>query len=283
LPEVEVLCRRLDERLSGQRIVRLELASLSALKTFDPPLQALEGSQVRGVHRRGKFVCIDTSEGFLVFNLARSGWVTWREAFGERSPKLGRGPLALRVRMDAGGGFDLTERSTEKRLALYVVAAPAEIKAIATLGPEPLDPAFTEERLGELLAAQKGDLKHALSLQSLIAGIGNAYSDEVLHAARLSPFKPAAKLSPAELHTLYSALVSVLTEAIERASGLGIDELKDGKRSTMAVHGRTGAPCPDCGDTVREVSFATRSLQYCPNCQTGGRLLADRRLSRLVK
>lgn len=278
-----MVCRRLAERATGLQIEKLELASLSALKTFDPPLSALAGRTVTGVSRRGKFICVGTDGDWLVINLARSGWVKWRESFAKASPKLGRGPMALRVRLEGGCGFDLTEMSTEKRLAIYVARSPGEIEAVATLGTEPLEPAFTKERLAQLLAGEKGDLKHALSRQSVIAGIGNAYSDEALHAARLSPFKPAAKLSEAELATLYEAVRSVLTEAIERAEALDLDELKDGKRSGMRVHGRTGEPCPVCGDTVHEVAFATRSLQYCPTCQTGGRPLADRRLSRLLK
>jgi formamidopyrimidine-DNA glycosylase len=283
LPEVEILCRRLAERTSGRSVAKLELASLSALKTFDPPLRALEGRLFSGVQRRGKYICMGLSGDWLVVNLARSGWVKWRDKFGAGAPKLGRGPLALRARLDDGSGFDVTEMSTEKRLAIWAVHDPSDIEGIATLGPDPLDPSFTRERLGELLASQSGDLKHALSHQSLIAGVGNAYSDEALHAARLSPFKPAAKLTADELTRVYDGLVGVLREAVERASDLDLDELKDGKRSGMRVHGRTGQPCPVCGDTVREVSFATRSLQYCPTCQTGGKPLADRRLSRLLK
>ena len=283
LPEVEILCRRLDERTRARRVEKLELGSISALKTFDPPLRALEGQAVCGVHRRGKYVCFELSEDWLVLNLARSGWVKWRDKFSPSSPKPGRGPLALRVRLDGGDGFDVTEMATEKRLAVWATRIPDLIDGIATLGPEPLSPEFTRERLAELLAPEKGDLKHALSRQSLIAGVGNAYSDEALHAARLSPFKPAAKLSEGEITSLYDGLVGVLSEAIERASELDIAELKDGKRTGMRVHGRTGQPCLVCGDTVREVSFATRSLQYCPTCQTGGKLLADRRLSRLLK
>ncbi len=283
MPEVEILCRRLGERTTGRTLAKLELASLSALKTFDPPLRALEGRGFSGVHRRGKYVCIDLSGEWLVLNLARSGWIKWRDRFGAGAPKLGRGPLALRARLDDGSGFDVTEMSTEKRLAIWATHDPSEIEAVATLGPEPLDPAFTRERLGALLASEKGDLKHALSHQSLVAGVGNAYSDEALHAARLSPFKPAAKLTGDELTRLYDGLVGVLHEAVVRAADLDLDELKDGKRTGMRVHARTGQPCPVCGDTIREVSFATRSLQYCPTCQTGGKPLADRRLSRLLK
>lgn len=282
LPEVEILCRRLDERLAGRRFERLDLASISALKTFDPPLSALEHREIEGVSRRGKFISIGIDGDLLVINLARSGWIRWREKEQAKvAPK--KGPLALRARLEGGEGFDLTEMATEKRLALWAAHEAASIEQLASLGPEPLEESFSLEVFAALLRAESGDLKHALSRQSLIAGVGNAYSDEALHAAKLSPFKSAAKLSGEEAETLYQALRSVLSEAIERASSLDIEQLKDDKRSGMAVHGRTGLPCPVCGDTVAEVSFATRSLQYCPTCQTGGRKLADRRLSRLLK
>ena len=283
LPEVEALTRRLDERARGRTVTRLEVAAISALKTYEPPVATLRGATLHRVSRRGKYVCFEIGEHVLVLHLARGGWVRWWETLTTNPGRPSRGPLALRVGLAEGDGFDVTEMGREKRLAVWVVRDPSEVDGIATLGPEPLDPALTEERLGRLLARERGDLKHALSHQSLIAGVGNAYSDEVLHAARLSQFKPAAKLDPDELGRLHAALVGTVGAAVERAARLDLAELKDGKRQHMAVHGRSGAPCPVCGDTVREVSYADRSLQYCPTCQTGGRVLADRRLSRLLK
>jgi formamidopyrimidine-DNA glycosylase len=196
--------------------------------------------------------------------------------------KPGKGPLAVRTRLTTGAGFEVTEAGTEKRLALWVVRSPKEVEPLARLGPDALDPAFDVAAL-EAALAKGTTLKGALTDQEAIAGIGNAYSDEVLHAARLSPFKPAAKLTRPELQGLYEALVQVLTEAVERSQGLPAAGLKAEKRAGMRVHGRTGEPCPVCGDRVRQVAFATKSLQYCPTCQTGGRPLADRRLSRLLK
>lgn len=284
LPEVEALVRFLDARCAGATVERCQLASISALKTFDPPLEALEGRPVKGWQRRGKYLEMDGSGAWLVLNLARGGWVSWWDTPPRGAVRLGsRGPLGLRVSLDGERGFDVTEMGTEKRLAVWVVREPTDVEGISTLGPEPLDPAFDEAALGRILAAEKGTVKNALSRQSAVAGIGNAYSDEILHAARLSPFKPAAGLSDEELDRLFQALKEVLTEAVGRAVGLGAGELKGDKKRSMRVHGRTGQPCPVCGDTVREVSFATRSLQYCPTCQTGGKPLADRRLSRLVK
>lgn len=287
LPEVEILCRRLTERCAGSTVTRLDLASISALKTYDPPLRSLVGRTFESCTRRGKFLCTrlvasGAPDEWLVWHLARAGWVRWREKLPD-TRKPGRTPLVLRLGLESGAGFDITEMGHERRLAIWTAHSPDDIESVATLGPEPLDEDFSEERFAGILLGESGDLKHALSRQSVIAGVGNAYSDEALHAAGLSPFRPAAKLSPEEVTRLYRGLQSVLREAIERAVDLDMNELKDGKRSGMRVHARTGLPCPVCGDTVREVSFATRSLQYCATCQTGGKVLADRRLSRLLK
>ena len=155
---------------------------------------------------------------------------------------------------------------------------------MATLGPDPLADDFDRAALAALLAkAGRSQLKGVLKDQRVIAGIGNAYSDEILHVARMSPFKPANSLSDEELTILYDAIRTELTGAIQRAEGLAAKDLKSEKKSGMRVHGRKGEPCPVCGDTIAEVSFADSSLQYCPTCQTGGKKLADRRMSRLLK
>ena len=186
--------------------------------------------------------------------------------------------------LDDGTGLDITEAGTKKSLALYVVRDPADVPGITRLGPDPLAETFTVDVLGGILdEAGRAQIKGVLRQQSNIAGIGNAYSDEVLHAARMSPFKPANSLTDDELATLYTAIRDVLGDAVQRSHGLGAADLKKEKKSNMSVHGRTGLPCPVCGDTVREVSFADSSLQYCPTCQTGGKPLADRRMSRLLK
>jgi formamidopyrimidine-DNA glycosylase len=283
LPEVESLVRFLGERTVGQEIERADLAAISALKTFDPPLDALRGLAVTDTGRRGKFLLFHAEPLWLVLHLARGGWVKWHDMLPTARPKPGKGPLALRVGLADGGGFDVTEAGTEKRLAAYVVRDPADVEGIARLGPDPLDPAFDVATFRARLAEHGGQVKGALTTQSVIAGVGNAYSDEALHVARLSPFKGADKLSDDEAARLHAALQQVLREAVERAAGLPAAGLKSDKKSHMRVHGRTGLPCPECGDTVREVSFATKSLQYCATCQTGGKPLADRRLSRLLK
>jgi formamidopyrimidine-DNA glycosylase len=283
LPEVEALARFLEERTRDQRVQRMEVAALSALKTYAPPIESLVGSPIKTVTRRGKYLGLLVGESWLVLHLARGGWVQWRDHTPPARARPGRGPLALRVGLSDGGGFDVTEQGTEKRLAIWVVTALADVEGLARLGPDPLDSSFTAKVLAELLRGKGGNLKTVLTDQSVIAGVGNAYSDEALHAAKLSPFKTAGKLDDAEVAALHEALVGVLRDAVERSLGLPAGGLKAEKRSGMAVHGRTGQPCPVCGETIRQVSFATKSLQYCPTCQTGGKPLADRRLSRLLK
>lgn len=283
LPEVEALVRFLDERCAGKVISRIEVAALSALKTYDPPIDSLRGSKIEGVTRQGKYLLFDASPAWMVLHLSRGGWVQWRESLAPGRAKPGRGPLALRVGLDDGAGFDVTEQGTEKRLAVWVVRSPSDVEGVERLGPDPLDASFDAAALAKALAGQPGNLKTVLTDQSIIAGVGNAYSDEALHRAKMSPYKPAGKLTEAEVSVLHAALVGVLRDAVDRSLGLPASGLKSEKKSGLAVHGRTGQPCPVCGDTVREVSFSSKSMQYCATCQTGGRPLADRRLSRLLK
>jgi len=284
LPEVTALAADLDARLAGRVIDRLSIVAFAALKTFDPPVDALHGLTIAGVTRHGKFLDIAAGDLHVVIHLARAGWIRWRDA--PPPPPTGRpgkGPLAARLVLDDGTGLDITEAGTKKSLSISVVRDPAEVPGVARLGPDPLDPAFTREVFAGILAQQgRAQLKGVLRNQSLIAGIGNAYSDEILHVAKMSPFKPAA-LSEAELDRLYAAVQSTLRDALARADGLAASELKSEKKSGLRVHGRTGQACPVCGDTIRQVIFADSTLQYCPTCQTGGKPLADRVLSRLLK
>jgi formamidopyrimidine-DNA glycosylase len=284
LPEVEALREFLTENLVGHEIVRVLPVAISVLKTYDPPVSAVEGHEVTAVHRYGKFLGLETDEGpHFVTHLARAGWLQWKDRLPDGPPRPGKGPLALRVALETGAGFDLTEAGTQKRLAVYVVRDPQEVPGVARLGPDPLADDFDEARLASLLTGERRQIKGALRDQSLIAGVGNAYSDEILHAARMSPFKLAASLTPEEIRRLHEALRATLTQAVERSRGVAAGRLKSEKKSGLRVHGRTGEPCPVCGDTIREVSFSDSSLQYCPTCQTGGKPLADRRLSRLLK
>jgi formamidopyrimidine-DNA glycosylase len=287
LPEVEALAAFLRERAIGRTVVRADAAAFSAVKTFDPPMSALAGATITGVGRHGKFLDLDVDGLHLVIHLARAGWLQWRDSLPPAPPRPGKGPLAFRLHLAPempGGpvsGFDLTEAGTQKRLAVYLVRDVAEVPGIANLGPDAL--AVSVEELAALLSAQRSQIKGVLTHQAVLAGIGNAYSDEILHAARLSPFKLAAKLTPDEVARLHAAIHDVLTDAVARSVGQQAAKLKGEKRSGLKVHARAGLPCPVCGDTVREISFADKSFQYCPTCQTEGRELADRRMSKLLK
>jgi DNA-formamidopyrimidine glycosylase len=286
LPEVESLRKYLGERLVGLEVEKASLLAFSALKTFDPPLDSLVGRTVVGAVREGKYIGFET-EGdgentFLVIHLARGGWIRWQDEMKPTKAKPGsKGPMALRMTFTGGSGFYVTEAGTEKRLAIWVVRSLQDIDNVATLGPDPLTIAPVE--LASILRTHKGQIKKVLTEQRVVAGVGNAYSDEALHVARLSPFRQADKLTEEEAIRLASAVVEVLSDAVLRSKDVPAGELKSEKKSGMRVHGRTGQKCPECGDIVREVSFATKSLQYCATCQTDGKPLADRRMSRLLK
>jgi formamidopyrimidine-DNA glycosylase len=309
LPEVESLARFLRERAGGHVIDRADSAAISVLKTYRPDLSALRGRVITDTQRHGKFLDLvavpapgeptgsppgdgrppadgrQPADGplHLVFHLARAGWLRWRDDIPPAPPRPGKGPLGFRLRFTDGAGFDLTEAGTKKRLAVYLVADPAEVPGVAALGPDPLADSFTAEALGGMLAGRRTQIKGVLRDQKIIAGIGNAYSDEVLHVARMSPFKLASSFTEDEVRELHAAIITTLREAVERSAGLAAGDLKAEKKSGLRVHGRAGEPCPVCGDTVREVSFADSALQYCPTCQTGGKPLADRRMSRLLR
>jgi formamidopyrimidine-DNA glycosylase len=316
LPEVEALAADLRARVVGQRVARVDVAAISALKTFDPPPTALHGQEITGAGRHGKFLDITvgdargadqggtvgdargadqggtvgdargadqsgTGEIHLVVHLARAGWLHYREAISAAPLKPGKGPIALRVRLADGGGFDLTEQGTQKKLAAYLVRDPATVPGVSRLGPDAL--AADLATFSARLRARRGQIKGVLTDQEVLAGIGNAYSDEILHQAKLSPFAISDRLTDAQMATLHEVTRSVLTDAVTRSVGQGAASLKGEKRSGLRVHARTGLPCPVCGDLIREVSFADSSLQYCPTCQTGRKPLADRRMSKLLR
>jgi formamidopyrimidine-DNA glycosylase len=310
LPEVTALAEALSARTAGLRVARIEVAAISALKTFDPPVSAAAGCEVLGFTRLGKHLVLELVDPqgeplYVVIHLSRAGWARWRDdppaapaPFGRRGPGRGAGSaLALRIVFGAGdsGGpdgqppgtpiaaMDVTEAGTQKRLAVHVVRDPADVPAVARLGPDPLEDLTPESFHEILVAAGRSQVKGVLRDQSRIAGIGNAYSDEILHAARMSPFAPAGTQSPEAEERLYAAMRDTLGAAVAAARDTDPSSLKAEKKAGMAVHGRTGRPCPVCGDVVREVSFADSSLQYCATCQTGGKPLADRRMSRLLK
>ena len=280
MPEVHALADDLAERLVGRTIARFEVLTFSALKTFDPPASDVVGREVLDVTHFGKFLDIDLGGLHVVAHLAKAGWIRWYDVL----PTTRNRVIAARLGLDDGSGIQLTEAGTKKSLSISVVRNPLDVPRVATLGPDPLSDAFTEERFAAVLAAAgRAQIKGVLRDQARIAGIGNAYSDEILHAAKMSPYALAATLGDEELDRLYAAMIETLTDAVAEASGKPPADLKDAKRRGMQVHGRRGEICPVCGDTVRSVFFADNSLEYCATCQTGGKVLADRRLSRLLK
>ena len=284
MPEVEGLRGFLDEQLRGRVVAEGHLLSFHALKTFDPALDSLLGLEVSAVERWGKFVGLDVQGVYLVFHLARAGWLIWHDEPPKTLPRPGKSGAVFRLLTDEGTGFTLTEAGTQKALALYVVNDPSDVPGIAALGPDPLAADFGSAQLQEIFqCAGRAQLKGVLRDQKVMAGIGNAYSDEIAHAAQLSPFAPVSSLDEQTVKRVWEQIREVLGEAIEGAHGQAPSELKDSKRSSMRVHGRTGQPCPVCQTPVAEVSFADSSLQYCPTCQTGGKPLADRRMSKLLK
>ncbi|MCW2495040.1 MAG: mutM [Jatrophihabitans sp.] len=292
MPEVEALASFLRERAVGRAVIRADVAAFSAVKTFDPPLTALSGAVVSGASRYGKFLSLDFDGMHLITHLARGGWLQWRDSLPPAPPKPGKSPLAFRLHLtpaysdelgDGGpvSGFDLTEMGTKKGLAVYLVRDPQDVPGIARLGPDAL--AVTPDELAALLRDQRSQLKGTLTDQTVLAGIGNAYSDEILHVARMSPFKNASKLTAEEIGVLHASIQAVLSDAVDRSVGQRAATLKGEKRSGLRVHARAGLPCPVCGDTVRTISLADKHYEYCPTCQTDGRELADRRMSKLLK
>src|ERR1700694_5316670 len=254
LPEVEALADHLRRHAVGLTIARIDVSAFSVLKTFDPPISLLHGQAVTAANRWGKYLGMQAGELHLIAHLSRAGWLRWADKLAAAPLRPGKGPIALRVHLGTPGeapGFDLTEAGTQKRLAVWLVDDPATVPGIAALGPDALE--LSPEDLAGLLAKNSGRLKTVITDQKVIAGIGNAYSDEILHVAKLSPFATASKLTPAQLSGLHDAMISVLTDAVERSVGQQAATLKGEKRSGLRVHARTGLPCPVCGDTVREV------------------------------
>jgi formamidopyrimidine-DNA glycosylase len=284
LPEVEALADHLRRHAVGLTVGRVDVSALSVLKTFDPPTTALHGVEVTGANRWGKYLGLQAGDLHLITHLSRAGWLRWSEKLAAVPLKPGKGPIALRVHLGKPGeapGFDLTEAGTQKRLAVWLVTDPMAVPQIAALGPDAL--ALDPDGLDAALKGNTGRIKTVITDQKVISGIGNAYSDEILHVAKLSPFATAGKLTDGQLADLHDAMISVLSDAVSRSVGQQAATLKGEKRSGLRVHARTGLPCPVCGDTVREVSFADKSFQYCATCQTGGKVLADRRMSKLLK
>jgi formamidopyrimidine-DNA glycosylase len=286
LPEITALTEFLDERLSGAQLTQLLLPSAFALKLADVPHESLIGRTVDSVGRQGKFLTlkIEPVEAlpaeplYLIVNFAKAGWLRFSEKQPGAEATAAGGYFAAQLGFSNNGqgyGVTFTDAGTWKGLAIFIVRQPAEVHGIAELGPDPLDPGFGLDEFSRLFTKRQ-QIKGLLKNQKLIAGIGNAYSDEILHAAKLSPVAIASSLEADAVERLFTTMKDILGGAVREFSGKKPSELKPAKKSSMRVHGRAGEACPVCGDTVREVTFVGTSLQYCPTCQTNGEVLTKR-------
>jgi formamidopyrimidine-DNA glycosylase len=280
LPDLTVYLDFLNSHVVGQRLEHVRVASPFVLRTADPPLRALEGKRVLGMRRMGKRLVFELEdELFLVIHLMIAGRFRWKEPGAPITAKIGLAAFDF-----SNGTLLLTEASPKKRAAIHVVRGEANLAEFKRSGLEPLE-ADVDEFRSRLLAGNH-TLKRALTDPDLFSGIGNAYSDEILHRAKMSPVKLTRTLEQGEVETLFAATQSVLREWIDRlrreAKG-GFPEKVTAFRKDMAVHGRYKQPCPVCGTPVQRIVHAENESNYCPTCQTGGKLLADRALSRLLK
>ena len=282
LPDVVVYLEALTREIVGRRLERIKLSSPFVLRSVDPPITSLHGQTVRGVRRIGKRIILEFADDvFLVIHLMIAGRLRWR-APGQ---KPGMGPKMLLASFEFGHGtLFFTEASSQKRASMQLVRGEPALRALDPGGIEPLD--ATREEFHEALTRESHTLKRALTDPHLFSGIGNAYSDEILHAARLSPMKLSRSLTDEEFLRLYDATRTTLVAWVDRlrqdVSG-GFPEKVTAFRDEMAVHGRFRQPCPVCGLPVQRIVYAANECNYCARCQTGGKLLADRSLSRLLK
>jgi formamidopyrimidine-DNA glycosylase len=280
LPDVTVYVECLAARCVGQPLERIRVVGVSLLRSVDPPLSAAEGRRVLGVRRLGKRIVFEL-EGdlFLVFHLMIAGRFRWRERGARAAGKNGMATLDFPT-----GTLILTEASTQKRASLHLVRGEAALAEHDPGGLEVLEASLDEFR--SRLLAENRTLKRALTDPHILSGIGNAYSDEILHRARLSPVTLTSRLSEEELTRLYVATresLELWTARLREQTGAGFPEKVTAFRPEMAVHGRYGKPCPDCGAPVQRIVYAANETNYCARCQTGGKLLADRALSQLLK
>jgi formamidopyrimidine-DNA glycosylase len=282
LPDVVVYLEALTRHIVGRRLERLVLHSPFVLRTVDPPIDAIQGQIVRGVRRVGKRIVLAfDADLFLVIHLMIAGRLRWREP----GKKSGMGPKQVLAAFTfEHGTLFFTEASSKKRASLQLVRGEAALRALDPGGVEPLE--ATREQFHEALTRESHTLKRALTDPHLFSGIGNAYSDEILHAARLSPLKLSRTLTDAEFARLYDATRETLTrwaDLLRAQAGDGFPEKVTAFHGEMAVHGRFKLPCPVCGTPVQRIVYASNECNYCATCQTNGRLLADRALSRLLR
>ena len=282
LPDVVVYLEALERHLVGRRLERLNLLSPFVLRSVDPPIETITGQTVRGVRRIGKRIVLEFPDDlFLVIHLMIAGRLRWRAP----KQKLGMGPKMILASFEfAGGTLFFTEASSKKRASIQLVRGEAALRALDPGGLEPLGATLDEFRAA--LTRENHTLKRALTDPHLFSGIGNAYSDEILHAAKLSPLKLSRSLSDEEVQRVYDATRDTLhlwIDRLRRDAKDGFPEKVTAFRDEMAVHGRYKLPCPVCGKAVQRIVYAENECNYCAACQTNGRLLADRSLSRLLK
>ena len=282
LPDVVVYIEALTRHVVGQRLERLNLLSPFVLRSVDPPIDIINGQIVRGVRRVGKRIVLEFDDDlFLVIHLMIAGRLRWREP----KQKLGIGPKLILASFEfPAGTLFFTEASSKKRASIQLVRGEEALRALDPGGVEPLE--ATLEEFHEALTRENHTLKRALTDPHLFSGIGNAYSDEILHAAKLSPLKLTRSLSDEEFLRLYDATRATLRiwiDHLRKDVKGGFPEKVTAFRGEMAVHGRFKQPCPVCGSPVQRIVYAENECNYCAKCQTSGRLLADRSLSRLLK
>lgn len=269
-PEVQAVVEQIGDRLAGRALTAVDVLEFRVVKTRPRPPESLIGSDLTGARRFGKYLDLVFGEQHLVISLGRHGWARWA---GDATAVEQLPPALAILDFDDGTRLELTDAGGWVSLGAWVVDDPLDVSGIAALGPDPADSGYSRGNFDGAFAGRRKQLKAVLEEQKSIAGIGNAYSDEILFAARLNPIAHASALDEAELERLFEQTVGVIRGAIDARRGIPMSELKAAKTAAMLVHGRAGEPCPGCDDTIRDFAFAGTTAQYCPQCQTGGELL----------
>ncbi len=268
-PEVEALTRFLADEATGRAVGEVDVLEFRTVKTRTAPPASIVGRTIAGAARHGKHVELLLGDASLVVSLGRHGWMRWLDD-PAAEPGAEDPPALAAFALSGDKTLQMTDAGTWVSLGLFVVGDPREVPAIAKLGPDPADPAFTRGQFDAALGGRRKQVKAILQEQESLAGIGNAYSDEILHLARVSPVTHAAALDAGEADRLFDATLATVRGAVDARRGIPIDRLKAEKVASMRVHGRTGEACPVCGDTIRDIAFASTTAQYCPTCQNGG-------------
>ncbi|MFB7886150.1 DNA-formamidopyrimidine glycosylase family protein [Microbacterium sp. NPDC056057] len=272
-PEVEALARFLADEASGREIRGVDVLEFRTVKTRATPPASITGRTITGARRHGKHVELVLDGASLVVSLGRHGWIRWLDVAPDDEPaplSVDAPPALASLELSGDRSLEVTDAGSWVSLGLFVVGDAGEVPAIAKLGPDPADAAFTRDQFDSALGGRRKQIKAILQEQESLAGIGNAYSDEILHLAKVSPVTHAAVLDSGAADRLFDATLTTVRGAIDARLGVPIDQLKAHKVAAMRVHGRTGEACPACGDTIRDLTFSGTSAQYCPTCQNGG-------------